>query len=161
AADEIEESTPLFSALWTIARVEVFRGNAAAALRVTEKMENKSRRAGLLGALISDQVRAGDLTGALKMAERLKDKDNALMAVGIAPPQAGRVEEALRISAACSPLARAAALAEVAQAQARAGQRDKARANLTESRRLWEKVIHPSSRPQSLANHAIAQAECG
>src|SRR5262249_33260667 len=104
---------------------------------------------------------AGDLTGALKMAGHLQVKDNALMAVGIAHAQAGRVEEALRITAPTSPLARAAVLAEVALAQARAGQRGKARGTLAESRRLREKAIHPSSRAQSLANHAIAQAECG
>jgi hypothetical protein len=164
AGEQIEENTPLYSALWAIARVELKRGNGPAALKVAQKMEDRHRRENLVYFLVSDQARAGDVKGATEMARALTGdwKSNALVAIATAQAGAGRIAEAERTMTTLSdPLSKSIILAEIALAQARGGQRDRAKATLAESRRLWEKVIHPGGKTQPLANHALHQAECG
>src|SRR5262245_45507718 len=91
-AETIEEDTPLSSALSAIVRAETQRGNAAAALKACEVMENKSRRADLIGHVIGELAARGDIEGARKLALAQKDtrRDSALVKVAKADAKAGK-----------------------------------------------------------------------
>jgi len=139
AAGKIEEDTPLFSALNTIMSVEARRGNVAAALKAADVMENKRSRPELLTRLVHELASEGHFKAALKAAELLKGrpKEWALAAVeearAVALARAGKIDDALKAVPKAED--KYELLTEIALAQARAKQPEKAKATLAEAAR--------------------------
>ncbi|MBY0230463.1 MAG: hypothetical protein K2W96_14355, partial [Gemmataceae bacterium] len=163
-ARKIEEDTPLHLALMSITRVEVVRGDAAAALRACEAMENESLRAGLVVGVVREQAEI-DPKEAQKTAEGLKDRRAAALAIvasarARALVRAGKLADALKEAARLELWENYRVRVEVASAHARAKAPAEAKAVLAEARRLLEKEFKDLN-SGILMNHAIACAEGG
>jgi hypothetical protein len=164
-AQGVQEHDPHMLSLREIADAEVERGDVPAALRVAAAGRDEEGRTYVLSAIVRGQAAAGDIAGALKSAEGLKDYWHHAAIVDVATAQArtGDVRGALKTVAALEnePFQTARALQEIALAEAKAGDKPRAKKTLQAARQLIEIAKAPRPGTGQLAMLAVRQAEIG
>lgn len=165
-ADALTDDTPRGMALREIATGRLRLGDVEAAIAVATKVKGDSPRNQFLFLLAQQQAEADDIPGARKTAAAITDdqKDGALDAVGRAEARAGDVDAAKKTADALKhqPLSRASVLAELALAQAKAGDRIAAAESLAEALRLNVTTLaEADSRNRARAENAVSLAKIG